>query len=174
MKDDLRYPIGRYKAPENIDMDQINTWIESIDAFPEQLIEVMNELSESDLEKLHREGGWTIRQLVHHVADSHLNSFLRFKLALTEDNPTIKPYDEVKFSHLNDSENGPVNMSIGLIKSLHKRWVYLMKNMSKEDWERTFYHSEMGKSISLKWTLGLYAWHGDHHLAHIGQAMELN
>jgi len=114
----------------------------------------------------YREGGWTVRQVVHHVPDSHMNSYIRFKLALTEAEPTIKPYDEAAWALLSDSGNTPPDVSLTLLDCLHRRWVVLMRGMSEADWKRTFRHPELGP-VSLEQNLALYAWHGDHHIGHI-------
>lgn len=126
----------------------------------------MNGLSESQLDIPYREGGWTIRQVVHHLADSHMNCFIRFKLALTEDNPTIKPYLEERWAELADSQTD-VSLSIALFEALHTKWVVLLKSMSSEDYARVFYHPGYNITLNLAYALGMYAWHGQHHVAHI-------
>ena len=115
----------------------------------------------------YRDGGWTVKQVIHHVADSHLNAYVRCKLALTEDNPTIKPYEEAAWAELSDTKNLPVNVSLTLLHALHARWVEVMKNMSDAEWQRTFFHPEQNRKITLWGMLTTYAWHGKHHVAHI-------
>jgi uncharacterized damage-inducible protein DinB len=122
-------------------------------------------LSEQQLETPYRDGGWTVRQVVHHVADSHVNSYVRFKLAMTEEEPTIKPYMEDRWAELADSKS-PVEVSLSLLDSLHKRWNLLLRSFQSSDWQRTFRHPEMGL-LTLDQTLALYSWHGRHHVAHI-------
>jgi uncharacterized damage-inducible protein DinB len=123
-------------------------------------------LTDEQLDTPYRSGGWTVRQVVHHVPDSHLNSYVRFKLALTEDNPTIKPYEEGRWAELSDSNSTPVEVSLTLLESLHDRWVRLLRSLTPEQWKRTFRHPELGE-MTLEKTLALYAWHGKHHVAHI-------
>jgi hypothetical protein len=168
----LKYPIGKYNRPEVITESDINKWIGEIAALPEQLRETINGLSEQQLATPYREGGWTVRQVLHHVPDSHVNAYIRFKLALTEDTPTIKLYLEDKWAQLQDTQATPVEVSLTLLEALHKRWVVLMKGMSVNDFKRTFYHPEQKKEISLDGIAGMYAWHGKHHLAHIQKLKE--
>ncbi len=125
-------------------------------------------LDEAQLKTPYREGGWTVHQLVHHIADSHMNAYIRFKLALTEDNPTIKPYDENKWSELNDVHKLPINISLTLLHALHERWQEALKEVNDDDWNnRTVFHPEHNRTMRLWFLLGLYAWHGKHHVAHI-------
>lgn len=163
---DLRYPIGRYAAPDPITPEQRTAWIEQIAAAPAALRAAVGGLGEHQLDTPYRPGGWSLRQVVHHVPDSHLNAYARFKLALTEDAPTIKPYDEARWAELADS-TGPIAPSLDLLDALHTRWVALMRAMPDDAWGRTFVHPEHGRSLRLDWTLGLYAWHGRHHAAHV-------
>jgi len=173
MKDveSLKYPIGKYKTPDSIDRSIIKDWISQISILPTDLRTVTVNLSKKDLLKTYRPGGWNVRQIVHHIADSHLNSYIRFKWALTEDNPIIKAYYEDRWADLEDSEKAPIDLSIDFIECLHKKWVFLLNNLNDEQWEQTFKHPETGRIISLKWNLGLYAWHGNHHLSHIKLAL---
>lgn len=167
---DLRYPIG--KATEQPDSgaaydEQIRlNRLADIEITPGLLEHAILNLDEHQLNTVYREGGWTVKQVVHHVADSHMNAYTRFKLALTEDNPVIKPYDENAWANLADS-NLPVNISLTLLHALHKRWVELMKSMSEADWQKTFFHPEQQQTITLWNVLATYAWHGKHHTAHI-------
>ncbi len=162
---DLRYPIGRFsdfaaQSPRSRHwcIDQLRTAASLYSA-------AVKDFSQAQINKPYREGGWTVRQVIHHVADSHMNSYVRFKLALTEIEPVIKPYDEAAWAELADSA-GPVDTSLLLIDSLHTRWVALLESMSEEQWARTYRHPERGL-MSLEQTALLYAWHTLHHLAHI-------
>lgn len=163
---DLRFPIGDFKADESISEEQRRRYIERIAGTPAKLRSAVEGLSPEQLDTPYRPGGWTVRQVVHHVPDSHLNSYIRFKLALTEDEPTIKPYDEARWAALPDSQATPVEVSLSLLESLHQRWVTLLRSLAPEDFARTLRHPERGL-VSLDWMLGLYAWHGDHHVAHV-------
>ncbi|MDQ8003176.1 MAG: putative metal-dependent hydrolase [Pedobacter sp.] len=164
--DHLKFPIGRFNAPEEITLVHTKGWIEVIESFPERLNTATAELSEEELEKQYRPNGWTIKQVVHHCADSHMNSFVRFKLALTEDTPTIKPYHENLWAQLSDYKT-PIASSIKILEGLHKRWVLLLENLNEADLEKQFIHPENNELISLKKNIGIYAWHCNHHLAHI-------
>lgn len=162
---DLRYPIGKFKVNGKVTTEIIEQWIKEIEELPARLTEAVEGLNDVQLDTAYRTEGWTIRQVVHHIADSHLNSYTRFKLALTECNPTIKLYEEGKWAELPDT-NLPINISLQLIDTLHKRWVYLLRSMTSEDLEKTFYHPEFG-DMKLSVNIGIYAWHGRHHVAHI-------
>ena len=164
--DELRYPIGRFTPPAEVTPEIRAAWIDRIAAVPGALRAAVDGLSDAQLETPYREGGWTVRQVAHHLPDSHLNAYVRFKLALTEDNPRIKPYDEAGWSNLGDTSGTPVEVSLALIEALHARWVVLLRSMTEAQWARTFEHPETGP-WPLTRALGLYAWHGDHHLAHI-------
>lgn len=170
---DARYPIGRYQPPDHIEQQHISEWIEEISHLPGEIGPVVAPLAESQLNQRYREGGWTIRQIVYHLGDSHLNSYVRFKWALTESTPLIKAYDEARWADLPDS-NGSVEDALFFLEALHRRWVNMFRSMPDADWDRSFEHPETGKLISLKTNLGLYAWHGRHHLAHITHALSLN
>jgi uncharacterized damage-inducible protein DinB len=163
---DLRFPVGKFTRPEEVTPAQREEWIDQIAAVPEQLQAALAGLDEARLDTPYREGGWSIRQVVHHLPDSHLNAFVRFKLALTEDTPLIKPYDEAAWANLADARDTPVQVSAALLTALHQRWVVLLRSLDEAQWQRSFRHPEMGE-VRLDQTLGLYAWHGRHHLAHI-------
>ena len=163
---DPRYPIGKYE-PQPFDEKLKITWIRDIQFLPQNLENAVLNLDAAQLETPYREGGWTVKQLVHHVADSHVNAYTRFKLGLTEDRPTIKPYEEKLWAELSDTKNLPVNISFTLLHALHARWVEVLKNISDEEWNRTVIHPESKKEISLWYLLGSYSWHGRHHTAHI-------
>ena len=142
-------------------------WINEIEKLPNILKEAVKDLTEEQLDLEYREGGWNLRQVVHHLADSHMNSYIRFKLALTENTPTIKPYYEERWANLHDSVSTDINLSIMLIEALHKKWINLLRSMSESDYQKQFYHPGSQALISLDYNLGLYAWHGKHHVAHI-------
>ncbi|MEQ8358628.1 MAG: putative metal-dependent hydrolase [Cytophagales bacterium] len=165
-----KYPIGKFKKPVKINDQQIQIWIGIIEIFPEKIKTELETLNDQDFEKKYRNNGWTIRQIVNHCADSHMNSFIRFKLALTEDKPIIKPYFENLWAELSDSKDYPVDSSIKILEGLHERWVHLLKNLSDNDLQRQFIHPESNESVDLKTNIGIYAWHCEHHLAHIKNA----
>jgi uncharacterized damage-inducible protein DinB len=164
---DPRYPIGEYE-PKPFSILQKVEWLTDIKFFPLQLENAVLNLDEFQLRTPYREGGWTIQQLVHHVADSHMNAYIRFKLAMTEDNPVIKPYEEKRWAELNDVQKLPINISLTLLHALHLRWYEAMKYITDNDWNnRTVFHPEHKKTMRLWYLLGMYAWHGRHHVAHI-------
>ncbi|MDM5239413.1 metal-dependent hydrolase [Bacillus cereus] len=162
---DLRYPIGQFTYKHPITEEMIDTWIQEIEDLPNELTKAIKDLDQKQLDTPYRVGGWTVRQVVHHVVDSHMNSYIRFKLALTEKNPTIKPYKEEKWAELPDSKL-PVDVSLVMLDSLHKRWVNLLYSLEPTDLEKTFNHPDSGET-KLAAAIGLYAWHGRHHTAHI-------
>ena len=163
----LKYPTGKYIVPEKIKKSQVKKWIREIDKLPKRLKDEVKNLSDEQLNTPYREGGWTVRQVIHHLADSHINSYCRFRLALTEENPSIKPYDEAKWAELPDGKNAPIKYSLDLLRNLHKRWTMLLKTLDKEQLKKTFYHPEKNRNVPLDETIGLYSWHCNHHLAHI-------
>jgi hypothetical protein len=164
--EDLRYPIGKFKWDGNASEGQMRHWIDEIAAAPAHLRAAVHGLSPQQIDTPYRPGGWTVRQLVHHVPDSHLNSYVRFRLALTEQEPTIKPYDQERWAELPDSRTAPLDVSLSLLESLHERWVLLLRSLTAADWKRTFRHPDLGV-VNLEGTVALYAWHGRHHVAHI-------
>jgi uncharacterized damage-inducible protein DinB len=169
---DPRYPIGKYE-PQPFSIEQKIEWLADIKFLPLHLEAALLNLDEPQLHTPYREGGWTVHQLVHHVADSHLNAYVRFKLGLTEDNPTIKPYDENKWAELPDVQKLPVNISVTILHALHARWYEILKHVSDNDWNnRTVFHPEHKKTMRLWFLLGMYAWHGKHHVAHITSLKE--
>ena len=170
--DPLKYPIGYPSYPEVIDEQVIKDWINQIAQFPGDLRTQTVNVTEDQLMQSYREGGWNIRQLICHIGDSHLNSYIRFKWALTEDKPTIKAYDEKDWALLVDSQIGPIDMAVDFIEVLHRKWVFLLENLTEAQWDRSFVHPETGREVVLRKNLGLYAWHGQHHLAHIRMAMK--
>lgn len=163
---DPRFPIGKFAFPGSFTEDQRQQCISDIVATPSSLSQAVKGLSPQQLDTPYREGGWTVRQVVHHVPDSHLNAYIRFKLALTENEPTIKPYAEDRWAQLADVHETPVEVSLSLLASLHDRWVRLLRSLGPEDWKKRFQHPELGV-VSLERNLGLYSWHGRHHVAHI-------
>ena len=167
---DPRYPIGRFEAPTTITPAHLAGWVADIEALPDQMRAAVAGLSDADLDTPYRPGGWTLRQVIHHVPDSHLNCYVRFKWALTEAEPTIKPYDEVAWAELPDVAGTSVGVSLDLLGALHARWAVLLRSLTEADWERRFVHPASG-SVSLAEAAGSYAWHGRHHLAHITSAV---
>jgi len=162
----LRYPIGRFTPPQNSTPETRSAQIEILRSLPDALQSAISGLDLAQLDTPYREGGWTVRQLIHHIADSHANSFIRFKLALTEDWPTVKPYDEKAWAELSDSRDVPVGVSMQLIAALHTRWVTLLESLGEADFQRGYIHPESGRQ-NLAHVLALYAWHSRHHTAHI-------
>ena len=171
--DALKYPVGKYDSPTEITEETFDLWIITIESLPEKLKKLVGNLSYDELELQYRPGSWNIKQVVHHLADSHMNSFIRFKLILTEDNPTIKPYDEAAWAKTADADNEEITDSIDILEGLHKRWVTLLKSLKDEHKKRTYFHPEYDQQFTLEWMLGLYDWHCKHHLAHIKQAIEM-
>jgi hypothetical protein len=157
--------------PDKFDSSDIEEWIEIISSFPAQLKKAISGLSTEELTFRYRPGGWTAQQVIHHLADSHMHAFIRTKLALTEHEPQIKPYDEAKMAELSDSLNSPPDASLKIIEGIHVRWTVLLKSLSYEDLQKSFFHPEHKRLVKLINVLALYAWHSNHHLAHIKQAM---
>ncbi|NCI46032.1 YfiT family bacillithiol transferase [Sediminibacterium soli] len=171
MNNDPRYPIGKYQ-PQPFSQQQKEKWLADIRFLPEELERATLNLDEAQLNTPYREGGWMLKQVVHHVADSHMNAFVRFRLGLTEDNPTIKPYDESAWAKLADIDTVPINVSLTLLHALHNRWYQTIAGLDDAAWERTVVHPEHGRTMSLWFLLGMYAWHGRHHTAHITSLRE--
>ncbi len=167
MPADLRYPIGKFDASAPISQEQRIAHIAAIEALPAQLRAAVNGLSEAQLDTPYRPDGWTVRQLVHHVADSHMNAVTRVRLALTEQNPTIKPYDEKAWAELADSRTLPVEPSLGILDGVHQRWVVLLRSLADDDFARTVVHPEHGRTMTIDVLVALYSWHGRHHTAHV-------
>jgi len=167
----LRYPVGKYHHPDSVDKILLQQWIDDIVSFPEQLSSSVQNLSKEQLDWQYRPEGWTIRQVVHHCADSHLNAIIRFKLALTEENPTIKPYLEHLWAQLPDIEND-IEDALQILTGLHKKWGTIITSLSDTELARTYVHPEHGKIFDLKFTTGMYAWHCRHHYAHVLQAID--
>lgn len=162
----LKYPVGRFKLPPEVTMNEIREAVNTIAAFPSTLHETVSQLSAKQIETPYRPEGWTVRQVVHHCADSHMNALIRFKLALTEDQPVIKPYEQAKWASLADN-NLSLDVSLTLLNSVHQRWVAVMEAMEAADWKRSFIHPEYGNEQRLEQAVMLYAWHCRHHGAHV-------
>ncbi len=170
----LKYPIGEFEKPEVIPSAQIKDWITEIELYPSRVSELIKDFTEVELNWQYRPNGWTIQQVVHHCADSHMNSFIRFKLSLTEDTPTIKPYFEDKWAELPDTTETHISESIKILEGLHSRWTKLLKSLNSTDLKKEFIHPEHGRRFSVEENIGIYAWHSNHHLAHIKQALKNN
>jgi len=163
---DPRYPIGKFSFPQSSTAAERDLWIAEIEETPAKLRAAAEGLTPAQLDTPYREGGWTARQVIHHVPESHMNAYIRFKLALTEDEPTIKPYDEAAWARLGDVPSTPVETSLVLLEALHERWVRVLRMLDDSAFARTFRHPELGL-IRLDQNLALYAWHGKHHVAHV-------
>jgi len=167
----MKYPIGKFTPPASYTTDDLRHWTNDIKVLPGMLRQAVISLNEKQLDTQYRTGGWTLRQVVHHLADSHMNALIRFKLALTEDNPTIKPYEEADWALLSDYHL-PVESSLRILEGIHIRWVALLESFTENEWNRTFIHPASGETVSLKKNLGIYSWHGKHHLAHITETVK--
>lgn len=167
----LKYPIGEFIKPEAITPTHISSWIQTLETFPETIETLTKNLNVTQLHWPYRPNGWNIKQVVHHCADSHMNSLIRFKLALTEDTPIIRPYHEDRWAKLIDNNDNNLQDSLCLIKGLHAKLVKLLRSITTEEFSRAFIHPEHGCSFRLDETIGIYAWHSNHHLAHIKQAL---
>lgn len=168
----LRYPIGKFVAPDDISRAKLDEWIDVLENFPSQLSQLVSRLNDDQLDTPYRPGGWTIRQVVHHVADSHHHSYIRFKWALTEDTPVIKYYYEHLWAELDDSKNAPIQMSLDHLTAVHFKLVYLLRSMKDNDFDRCFIHPEHNVKTPLRVNVGIYAWHSKHHYAHIKNLIE--
>jgi len=171
MEADLRYPVGDFQWPEQLTAEQRHACIDTIAETPARLKAAVAGLTPPQLDAPYRPGGWTVRQVVHHLPDSHMNSYMRCRLALTEQEPTIKPYDEARWAELPDAKNSPIGPSLLLLENLHERWVLLLRSLAPQDWARKFRHPELG-TMTLEQNLALYDWHGRHHVAHITSLRE--
>lgn len=168
----LRYPIGKFDCPKNITSEQISSWISILEHFPSRLENLVMDLTDKQLDTHYRPEGWTIRQVVHHLSDSHHNSYTRFKWALTEDKPVIKVYYEQRWAELFDTKTAPIEMSINHLKAVHAKLVFLVKGLHISDLDKAFIHPEGNETIMLKENLGIYAWHCNHHYAHIENVLK--
>ncbi|MES2703801.1 MAG: putative metal-dependent hydrolase [Bacteroidota bacterium] len=164
----LKYPIGRYQKPEQYDAAMKHEWLGALKGLPVWLDACIENLDEHQLHTPYREGGWTIQQVIHHLADSHMNAYIRLKLALTEDNPTVKPYDENAWALLPDNDM-PVNLSITLLHALHRKLVHLLQHIEEAAWQNTYYHPDHKRDFPVWEVVAMYAWHSRHHMEHIRQ-----
>jgi hypothetical protein len=167
--DDLRYPVGKFQRPGEFDAAQFQSFVSNIEQFPALVLQEVDSLTPEQLDWIYRPGGWTIKQVVHHCADSHMNAFIRTKLALTEDQPTIKPFLEAEWAKQVDYDV-PIIQSIKILEGIHLRWSVLLKSLEEEQLHRSFLHPENGKEWSLYFTIALYSWHCRHHLGHVKAA----
>jgi DinB superfamily len=167
----LKYPIGKFTPSDSYSPQQISDFIRRIESLPAKVEAALAGLTDAQLDIPYRDGGWTVRQVAHHLADSHLNAYIRFKWTLTEETPTIKAYDEKAWAVTPETHSDPT-VSVALLKSLHHKWVILLKSIAAADLSRQFYHPDSKKYVSIGNLMGTYAWHGEHHLAHIASAKE--
>ncbi|HNR21049.1 MAG TPA: putative metal-dependent hydrolase [Bacteroidia bacterium] len=163
----LRYPVGKYFPVTPITQNQIEQWKKTIEEFPTALKHTLDKFSEKDFNTAYRPDGWTGNQVIHHLADSHMNSIIRFKLGLTENNPVIKPYIENLWAEHSDVKNLPASVSVKILEGVHERWFVLLNSFTENDWKRTIHHPEKNKNMTLDYLLGMYDWHCHHHLAHL-------
>lgn len=168
----LKFPIGKFQFDPDVSNEQVQQWIETIEALPSQLEELTKSITKEQLNWRYRPEGWSVKQVVHHLADSHMNALIRIKLALTEDAPVIRPYEESLWAQLCDGLNDDISSSIKIINGVHEKWVHVLKNMSEEQWQKMYFHPQHQRLFSIKEGLGIYDWHCKHHLAHIKQALD--
>ncbi|GAB4497637.1 MAG: hypothetical protein OHK0019_31600 [Saprospiraceae bacterium] len=171
-QENLRYPIGKFEYGRTWSLDETRRHIKAIAQLPKDLKKIIKKLKSGEMDLPYRKGGWTARQVIHHLADSHMNAYIRMKLAVTEQTPIIKPYEEAEWAKTEDSKSAPVKLSLRILSPLHKRWVTFLESLSEEDLERGYFHPEQKRVISLPEAIALYAWHGRHHLAHIRLVVE--
>ncbi len=169
--DRLKFPVGKHLLPTDFSQEERFKWIQTIDALPNRLVRITKDLTKEALQYTYRPAGWSIQQVVHHLADSHMNSFIRFKLSLTEDTPTIKPYNESKWAEMHDYKEVPIEFSLSILHGVHARWSALLKQMDEASYRCSFHHPESGNHMNLHEATSMYAWHSDHHYAHIEQAL---
>ena len=170
--EELKYPTGRYQRPEGYTPELLKEWLSALKGLPMWMDACIENMDAHQLQTPYREGGWTVQQVVHHVADSHMTCYIRLKLALTEDNPTVKPYKEALWAELPDNDLIPVNVSVTMLHTIHLRMVALMQALTDEQWNRTFHHPEHNRNIPVWELAALYAWHGRHHAEHIMRLRE--
>ncbi|MBI4421642.1 MAG: putative metal-dependent hydrolase [Gemmatimonadetes bacterium] len=168
---DLRYPIGKFQAPRQVTPELRARFVGEIEKAPAAVRAAVEGLSEKQLDTPYRPGGWTVRQVAHHLPDSHLNAYTRMKLAVTEDQPTIKTYEEARWAELADARTAPIKLSLQLLDALHARWVIFLRSLAPDHFARPFRHPEHG-NVNIDWALAMYAWHGKHHVAHITSLRE--
>jgi hypothetical protein len=172
-QESLRYPIGRFSVPSHVSDDNLKKWIAAFESLPSELAKSIENLTESQLDTPYRHGGWTVRQVVHHVADSHASAYTRIRLALTENSPAMPQYDQNAWAQLSDAKSAPLFFSLPLIEALHRRFALLLRCLTPEQWERTIVYPVRGE-LSLRALVGVYAWHGRHHTAHITELRKRN
>ncbi|MCH7407909.1 putative metal-dependent hydrolase [Belliella sp. DSM 111904] len=170
----LKYPIGKFGKPTIITVDHLQAWIADIATFPARMSSEVLHLTDTQIDTQYRPNGWTLRQVVHHCADSHMNSLIRLKLALTEDKPVIKPYFEELWAELTDTKKMPIHPSLKMLEGIHERWTAILKSLTNDQFERVFIHPEQGKTFRVDENIGIYAWHCNHHLAHITETKKRN
>lgn len=170
--ENLKFPIGEFEMPQEVSAPQLKNWIIEIQQLPEKLLAITKDLSIDELNLIYRPEGWNIKQVIHHLSDSHSNAFIRFKLTLTEENPTIKPYAENLWAELIDGNSNEIESSMLILKGIHYKWTLLLNSLTTEQLGRRYYHPENKKEFTLIEAIAIYAWHGNHHLAHIKQALE--
>lgn len=168
----LKFPIGKFHFNPNVSKDIVLQWTNTIAVFPRKINTITQSLTDEELNWRYRPDGWSIKQVIHHLSDSHMNAIIRIKLALTENNPNIRPYEEALWAQLNDSINNDITSSLKIIEGIHEKWALLLKQLSDKDWEKIYSHPEHQKSFSIKEAVGIYDWHCRHHLAHIQQALD--
>lgn len=168
----LQYPIGKFSLPEETTFELITSWVDDLSAFPELLVSLTEKLDQTQLAATYRPDGWTVRQVVHHLADSHVNAYMRFKLALTEEKPIVRPYFEDKWAELPDGKSGDIGLSLELLSAIHNRLVSLLRTLDAKDFNRQYIHPATQQTLTLAYLTGNYAWHGKHHLAHINIALK--
>lgn len=165
--EELKYPIGKFTFPRHCDPLCISGWIDQLEEFPAALAGVVGQLRPEHLDTCYRPGGWTVRQVIHHLADSHMNAYIRIKLVLTEENPVVKPYQEALWAELPEAKHSDVHLSVAILKGIHGRMAATLRALAYADFERTYRHPEFTRPLSLAFLTGTYAWHGQHHLAQI-------
>ena len=163
----LKYPIGKFQFPIELTVEQRENWMNYILEFPNILEEIVNPLTTEQLNWHYRPEGWKIKQVIHHLADSHMNAYIRFKLTVTENNPVIRPYEEALWANLHDAQDDVISNSLQILKPLHNRWFIFMKSLNENDWNKSYFHPQHQKLFSLNEALGIYYWHSQHHLEHI-------
>lgn len=171
MLEKLKYPIGKVNIPAEITINDISKWISIIENHPEKIRKLVKSLDDNQLDTPYRPDGWTVRQVIHHLGDSHTNSYIRFKWTLTEDKPVIKAYFEDRWAELSDSKNGSIELGLDYLKVLHAKWVYLLKELTNDDLKKYFIHPETNAEVTLAKNIGIYAWHCEHHYQHINQLL---
>lgn len=172
--ENLKFPIGKFQFNPDVSFEEIQQWIATIQFLPQEIEKITQSLTIEQLNWRYRPDGWSIKQVVHHLADSHMNALIRIKLALTEDAPVIRPYEEARWAELCDGLNNDISASLKIINGVHEKWAHVLKNLSDEQWNKMYFHPQHQRLFSVKEGLGIYDWHCKHHLAHIKQALDSN